>query len=104
MLEDIVLLETMKSADREHRVFKLQFAVGEFDMVIYNEKENCCEIFEIKHSGKQVPAQYRHLLDQEKCDKTEQRFGPRSGGDMSCTAERMSHWKMECITGMWNAI
>ena len=79
MLEDIVLLETMKSADREHRVFKLQFAVGEFDMVIYNEKENCCEIFEIKHSGKQVPAQYRHLLDQEKCDKTEQRFGPIRG-------------------------
>ena len=59
MLEDIVLLETMKSADREHRVFKLQFAVGEFDMVIYDEKENCCEIFEIKHSDKQVPAQYR---------------------------------------------
>lgn len=75
----IVLLETMKSADREHRVFKLQFAVGEFDMVIYDEKENCCEIFEIKHSGKQVPAQYRHLLDQEKCDKTEQRFGPIRG-------------------------
>ena len=75
----IVLLETMKSADREHRVFKLQFAVGELDMVIYDEKENCCEIFEIKHSGKQVPAQYRHLLDQEKCDKTEQRFGPIRG-------------------------
>ena len=74
--EDIVLLETMKSADRGHRVFKLQFAAGEFDMVIYDEKENCCEIFEIKHSDKQVPAQYRHLVDQEKCDKTEQRFGP----------------------------
>ena len=79
MLEDIVLLETMKSADREHRVFKLQFAVGEFDMVIYDEKENCCEIFEIKHSDKQVPAQYRHLADQEKCDKTERRFGPIRG-------------------------
>ncbi len=78
-IKTIVLLETMKSADREHRVFKLQFAVGEFDMVIYDEKENCCEIFEIKHSGKQVPAQYRHLLDQEKCDKTEQRFGPIRG-------------------------
>ena len=75
----IVLLETMKSADREHRVFKLQFAVGEFDMVIYDEKENCCEIFEIKHSDKQVPAQYRHLADQEKCDKTERRFGPIRG-------------------------
>ena len=79
MLEDIVLLETMKAADRGHRVFKLQFAAGEFDMVIYHEKENCCEIFEIKHSDKQVPAQYRHLDDQEKCDKTERRFGPIRG-------------------------
>lgn len=79
MLEDIVLLETMKVADRGHRVFKLQFAAGEFDMVIYHEKENCCEIFEIKHSDKQVPAQYRHLADQEKCDKTERRFGPIRG-------------------------
>ena len=79
MLEDIVLLETMKAADRGHRDFKLQFAAGEFDMVIYHEKENCCEIFEIKHSDKQVPAQYRHLADQEKCDKTERRFGPIRG-------------------------
>ena len=79
MLEDIVLLENMKAADRGHRVFKLQFAAGEFDMVIYHEKENCCEIFEIKHSDKQVPAQYRHLADQEKCDKTERRFGPIRG-------------------------
>ena len=79
MMEDIVLLETMKAADRGHRVFKLQFAAGEFDMVIYHEKENCCEIFEIKHSDKQVPAQYRHLADQEKCDKTERRFGPIRG-------------------------
>ena len=48
-------------------------------MVSYHEKENCCEIFEIKHSDKQVPAQYRHLADQEKCDKTERRFGPIRG-------------------------
>lgn len=29
MMEDIVLLETMKAADRDHRIFKLQFEVGE---------------------------------------------------------------------------
>ena len=79
MLEDIVLLETMKSADRDHRVFKLQFAAGEYDMVIYAGKENCCEIFEIKHSDKQVPAQYGHLMDEDKCKKTEQRFGTIQG-------------------------
>ncbi|MBM6924307.1 AAA family ATPase, partial [Hydrogenoanaerobacterium saccharovorans] len=61
MMEDIVLLETMKAADRDHRIFKLQFEVGEFDMVIYDQKENCCDIFEIKHSSTQVPLQYRHL-------------------------------------------
>ena len=76
MMEDIVLLETMKATDEHHRVFKLQFAAGEFDMVIYDEQENCCEIFEIKHSGKQVPEQYRHLVDEEKCRQTERRFGP----------------------------
>lgn len=58
MMEDIVLLETMKAADKDHRVFKLQFEAGEFDMVIYDQKENSCEIFEIKHSSKQVPFQY----------------------------------------------
>lgn len=79
MMEDIVLLETMRSVGRDHRVFKLQFAAGEFDMVIYNEKENCCEIFEIKHSDKRVPAQYRHLADEDKCKKTAQRFGTIQG-------------------------
>ena len=69
----------MKAADSDHRVFKLQFAAGEFDMVIYNQKENCCNIFEIKHSNQQVPFQYRHLLDVDKCRKTEQRFGPIQG-------------------------
>ena len=78
MLEDIVLLET-KLADPKKQVFVLQFPVGEFDMVVFDPEAGSCRIFEIKHSGKQVPAQYRHLLDQEKCDKTEQRFGPIRG-------------------------
>jgi len=79
MMENIVLPETMKSADRNHRVFKLPFAAGEFDMVIYDEKENRCESFESKHSDKQVPAQYRHLIDEGKCKKTAQRFGDIQG-------------------------
>lgn len=79
MMEDIVLLETMKAADKDHRVFKLQFEAGEFDMVIYDQKENSCEIFEIKHSSKQVPLQYRHLVDEDKCQRTERRFGPIQG-------------------------
>ena len=39
MMEDIVLLETTKAADNHRRVFKLQFAAGEFDMVICDERE-----------------------------------------------------------------
>ena len=37
MMEDIVLLET-KIAHPEKKVFKLQFAVGEFDMVVFDRK------------------------------------------------------------------
>lgn len=75
MMEDIVLLESMKSAGKGKRFFKLQFMVGEFDMVVYDEKENNCAIYEIKHSDKVVPEQYRHLKDEEKCQQTERRFG-----------------------------
>ena len=74
MLEDIVLLETAK-AKRNCKVFKLQFAVGEFDMVVFDPKTITCEIYEIKHSTKQDDNQYRHLIDEAKCRETEFRFG-----------------------------
>lgn len=79
MMEDIVLLETMKAAGRNYRVFKLQFAAGEFDMVVYDTEKNCCDIYEMKHSGKAVPNQYRHLIEEEKCQQTERRFGEIKG-------------------------
>ena len=74
MMEDIVLLET-RLANPDRQVFQLQFAVGEFDMVIHDPKALTCEIFEIKYSEKVVPEQYRHLVNSEKCAKTEHRFG-----------------------------
>lgn len=74
MTEDIVLLET-KLARRDMQVFKLQFPVGEFDMVIFDRANLCCQIFEIKHSAEVNPAQYRHLKDEEKCRQTEHRYG-----------------------------
>ena len=74
MMEDIVLLET-KLANLDKQVFQLQFAVGEFDMVIHDPKALTCEIFEIKYSEKVVPEQYRHLVNSEKCAETEHRFG-----------------------------
>ena len=75
MLEEIVLLETIKSLPRGKRAFKLEFASGEFDMVIYDENELQCEIYEIKHSDRVASAQYRYLVDEEKCNATEFRYG-----------------------------
>lgn len=76
MLEDIVLLEVSKTLAKNQEVFKYKFATGgEFDMVI-TDKENCmCKIYEIKHSDKVVDKQARFLLDKEKCDLIEFRYG-----------------------------
>lgn len=74
MMEDIVLLET-KLANPDKQVFQLQFAVGEFDMVVHDPKTLTCAIFEIKYSEKVVPEQYRHLVNSEKCAETEHHFG-----------------------------
>ena len=74
MMEDIVLLET-NLAIPDKQVFQLQFAVGEFDMVVADSKALTCEIYEIKHSKEVVPAPYRYLTDEEKCAQTEHRYG-----------------------------
>ena len=75
LMEEIVLLETVKAADKQQRVFKLQFGRGEFDMVIYNTEANTFEAFEIKHSKEAVPEQCRVLMDAERCGAAENRFG-----------------------------
>ena len=74
MMEEIVLLET-KMARPDKQVFQLQFAVGEFDMVVFDPKNACCEIYEIKHSDQVAKEQCRHLLDAKKCADTEFRYG-----------------------------
>ena len=78
MMEDIVLLET-KIAHPEKKVFKLQFTVGEFDMVVFDQKELNCKIYEVKYSKEQVPEQSRHLKDEEKCAMTSHRYGEITG-------------------------
>ena len=78
MMEDIVLLET-KIAYPKKKVFKLQFAVGEFDMVVFDSKELNCKIYEVKYSKEQVPEQSRHLKDEEKCAMTSHRYGEITG-------------------------
>lgn len=78
MMEDIVLLET-KLSRKNCQVFRLQFAVGEFDMVIFDPEEGHCELYEIKHSTALVPEQCKHLLDEQKCKDTEFRYGKITG-------------------------
>lgn len=74
MMEDIVLLET-KLANPKKQVFKLQFNIGEFDMVIYDPLTLTCEVFEIKYSDKIINNQYQHLINKQKCLDTEHHFG-----------------------------
>lgn len=80
MLEDIVLLETFKSASKDEEVFQFKFDVGgEYDMVIYDKKNHTCRIYEIKHSTRIADKQIRHLINAEKCKTIEERFGKISG-------------------------
>ena len=82
MLEDIVLLDTAEALAGkkiEAEVFKLEFSVGEIDMVICYPDDEYCEIYEIKHSSIIDPMQYRHLIDKKKCELIEHRYGEIKG-------------------------
>ena len=74
MMEESILLET-RLASPDKKVFKLQFPIGEFDMVVCDTRELTCRIYEVKYSKEQVPEQYRHLNDDEKCSMTSHRYG-----------------------------
>ena len=76
MLEGIVLYDTLMSIDaRRYSVFKLFLLKGDVDMVIVDNKELTCTLFEIKHSSSDVPTQYRRLFDPECCDYIERTWG-----------------------------
>ena len=80
MLEDIVIYETKRVLmpnrhENKKQVFQIRFEAGEFDMVIYDNQTNTCEIYEIKHSLEAVPFKYRHLINEDKIELTEKCFG-----------------------------
>ena len=89
MLEDIILLETMQALAKDYSVFKLQFATGEFDMVIRDEKNNSCAIYEIKHSREYVREQARHMMNDNKLSLTTPRFGKLVGRYVLYLGEEM---------------
>ena len=78
MMEDIILLET-QLANPKKEVFALHFAIGEFDMVVFDPTAASCAIYEIKHSTEVIEKQYQHLIDDEKCKATEWRYGSITG-------------------------
>lgn len=89
MLEDMILLETLKALRKDYVVFKLQFMSGEFDMVIYDKRNNTCAVYEIKHSKEYVREQARHLMDVEKLALTTHRFGKLVGRYVLYLGENM---------------
>ena len=78
MMEDIILLETGLACP-DKKVFTLQFAAGEFDMVCFDPYSLSCSIFEIKHSSEMAPEQYRHLTDAAKLAETAYQYGEIQG-------------------------
>ena len=78
MMEDIILLETTL-ANPNKEVFVLQFAAGEFDMVVFDSGNAMCELYEIKHSKESDPHQVRHLLDSGKIHEAEKQYGDITG-------------------------
>lgn len=74
MMEDIILLET-QNAMPDKNIFKLQFGIGEFDMVILDKENSVCSLYEIKHSESVNKSQYKNLINEEMCDKVSVMFG-----------------------------
>lgn len=78
MLEDIVLMETVRSLEwtkAGRRAFKLMFARGEFDMAIADSEGGGCALYEVKHSLTRIPSQARHLMDEDLLLAVRNRFG-----------------------------
>ena len=75
MLEDIVLLETVRTLPTGKRAFKLRLKRSEFDMLIYDAETDTCEAYEVKHSLQIHPHQYHVLEDAEACEETERKYG-----------------------------
>ena len=44
-------------------------------MVVADNANATCEIYEVKHSKEQAKEQFRHLIDEEKLKNTEFRYG-----------------------------
>ena len=64
-MEDIVLLDRVRSLPRGKRAFKLILSRREIDMAVYDTQEHTIEEYEIKHSKGRGAEQRQFLLDDE---------------------------------------
>ena len=74
MMEEIILYET-KMANPRKEVFKVQFDIGEIDMVVFDPDTISCSLYEIKYSKETIKEQYQHLEDTKKCKLIEHEYG-----------------------------
>lgn len=76
MLEEIVLLEVNRVIPKNKEALKFKFdAGGEYDMIIYDKSTNTCKLYEIKHSDKIDDRQIRFLVDKDKYELIESKYG-----------------------------
>lgn len=75
MMEEIVLLETIKYLPKNKKAFKVKFASGEFDMVIQDTDNLTCEVYEIKHSKAIDDNQIKFLIQEDMLSKIEFNYG-----------------------------
>lgn len=75
ILKDIVLLETRKGISKRYQAFRVHLPEGSFDMVVYDTEQNTCTVFEIVNAKKIQQKHYKNLIDEDKIDELESRFG-----------------------------
>ena len=94
MLEDIVILETMKSCKGRKNVQKALFISGDIDMIVSDPEALECSIYEIKHAMDRHQNQPRHILDAEKRKMLERKYGTIAAAEVLYRGE----------TGLFNGV
>lgn len=78
ILEDIIFYQLSKDEEFHRRYaigkFKTAAADGEFDIVCIDKETNLATVMEIKHSGKSIEQQARHLNNVECCQEFEELY------------------------------
>ncbi|MCD8200994.1 MAG: AAA family ATPase [Clostridia bacterium] len=82
MMEEVVLLETTYACpDKKVQKYRYDRSGNdaEIDMIVADRNLTACALYEIKHSDKISPAQYKHLMNEEVCGKIESTYGRITG-------------------------